>query len=298
MNAGTERPLRSPAEPATPWQPGTTLNLSPQQAEAVVRLVEAAQSVSRRHQFFVWSQGQLHRLLPHVVMVCGAYQRQSRKLRYEVFQSVVLSADALAVFSDGGGALMRAAAAAWVQGRGWPLLLDAERLNGEARAQVLKLRQESGIAQLLVHGVARPQRPTEIESLFVFAAGESGGGGEQPLLHAELLVPYLHSTWRRVQATEAELARNFPDAAGPAPATTDTSAGTPLRGLTGREVQILVAARDGLSNQQIGAALGISPLTAKNHIQSILRKLGASNRAHAVALAMAQGLLDAAADPS
>jgi DNA-binding CsgD family transcriptional regulator len=41
-----------------------------------------------------------------------------------------------------------------------------------------------------------------------------------------------------------------------------------------------------MSNQQIGVKLGISALTVKNHVQKILRKLGASNRAQAVAIAM------------
>jgi DNA-binding NarL/FixJ family response regulator len=59
-----------------------------------------------------------------------------------------------------------------------------------------------------------------------------------------------------------------------------------------REVQVLEHVRDGSSNQQVAAALTISPLTVKNHIQKILRKLGASNRAQAVARAMSVGLLD------
>ena len=49
--------------------------------------------------------------------------------------------------------------------------------------------------------------------------------------------------------------------------------------------------REGKSNQQIGDQLGISVLTVKNHVQKILRKLGASNRAQAVAMAMTQNLL-------
>ena len=61
--------------------------------------------------------------------------------------------------------------------------------------------------------------------------------------------------------------------------------------VTPREVQILAWVREGKNNQEIGMALGISALTVKNHVQKILRKLGASNRAHAVALAMQFRLL-------
>jgi DNA-binding CsgD family transcriptional regulator len=61
--------------------------------------------------------------------------------------------------------------------------------------------------------------------------------------------------------------------------------------VTAREAQILSWVRAGMNNQQIGVELGISALTVKNHVQKILRKLGASNRAHAVALAMQWRLL-------
>ena len=47
-----------------------------------------------------------------------------------------------------------------------------------------------------------------------------------------------------------------------------------------------------MSNQQIGEVLGISALTVKNHVQKILRKLNAANRAQAVARAMTMNLLD------
>ena len=69
----------------------------------------------------------------------------------------------------------------------------------------------------------------------------------------------------------------------PAPAPTTARPATPI---TLREREILMWVRDGLSNHAIGAKLGISALTVKNHVQKILRKLGASNRAQAVAIAM------------
>jgi DNA-binding CsgD family transcriptional regulator len=64
--------------------------------------------------------------------------------------------------------------------------------------------------------------------------------------------------------------------------------------VTVREQQILRWVREGLSNQEIAEVLAISPLTVKNHVQKILRKLNAGNRAQAVALALARHLIDAA----
>jgi two-component system response regulator DegU len=63
--------------------------------------------------------------------------------------------------------------------------------------------------------------------------------------------------------------------------------------LTQREAQILNYIAQGNSNKQIAYILDISEQTIKNHVSSILRKLNANDRAHAVALAMRNGWLSA-----
>jgi DNA-binding CsgD family transcriptional regulator len=58
----------------------------------------------------------------------------------------------------------------------------------------------------------------------------------------------------------------------------------PLRecGLTERELEILLEAEQGKTNEEIAAALFISPATVKKHFQNIFPKLGVSNRTAAV----------------
>jgi len=63
--------------------------------------------------------------------------------------------------------------------------------------------------------------------------------------------------------------------------------------LTYRETQILNYVAQGNSNKQIAHILEISEQTIKNHVSSILRKLNANDRAHAVALAMRNGWIPA-----
>ncbi|MBK0419705.1 response regulator transcription factor [Leucobacter sp. CSA1] len=55
--------------------------------------------------------------------------------------------------------------------------------------------------------------------------------------------------------------------------------------LTAREREVLDALCEGRSNARIAARLGISIPTVKTHVSSILVKLGAESRTHAVALA-------------
>lgn len=61
--------------------------------------------------------------------------------------------------------------------------------------------------------------------------------------------------------------------------------------LTQRELEILEMVVRGLTNRQIGNALGISENTARNHINSIIRKLDVSGRTEAATAAIQQGLV-------
>jgi PAS domain S-box-containing protein len=61
--------------------------------------------------------------------------------------------------------------------------------------------------------------------------------------------------------------------------------------LTGRQHEILLLLGDGLGTAEIAGSLGISVETARNHIQAVMRTLGAHSRLEAVAVAHRIGLL-------
>ena len=61
--------------------------------------------------------------------------------------------------------------------------------------------------------------------------------------------------------------------------------------LSPRLAQVLNQIAKGQSNKCIAHSLGISKQTVKNHVHSIMGKLGANDRTHAVVLAMANGWL-------
>src|SRR5262249_44858967 len=62
-------------------------------------------------------------------------------------------------------------------------------------------------------------------------------------------------------------------------------------GLTAREIDVLRLLARGMSSKEIATQLVISPKTARNHIEHIYAKIGASNRAGASLYAIQQGLL-------
>jgi len=61
--------------------------------------------------------------------------------------------------------------------------------------------------------------------------------------------------------------------------------------LSPRELDVLQLAAGGHTNREIGAALGISEPTVKSHMSTILVKLGANDRTHAVTLAARRGYI-------
>lgn len=86
----------------------------------------------------------------------------------------------------------------------------------------------------------------------------------------------VHSGRRRIPAEIAEaLAEHVTDDA-----------------LTDREVQVLRRVAQGTANKSIAAELTVSEATIKAHMKSILAKLGANDRTHAVTIAVKRGFLE------
>jgi len=63
-----------------------------------------------------------------------------------------------------------------------------------------------------------------------------------------------------------------------------------LRALTDREREVMGLVAEGLSNDEIGTKLTMSPLTAKTHVSRAMTKLGARDRAQLVVIAYETGL--------
>jgi DNA-binding NarL/FixJ family response regulator len=61
--------------------------------------------------------------------------------------------------------------------------------------------------------------------------------------------------------------------------------------LTAREIEVLEALAEGLSNRGIAARLRISDQTVKFHVASVIAKLGAANRTDALRRAVREGLV-------
>jgi DNA-binding NarL/FixJ family response regulator len=85
----------------------------------------------------------------------------------------------------------------------------------------------------------------------------------------------------------------MPQLGGAAPVAAEVAvAGARRLALTERELQVLRGMADGKSNAEIGRELFVSEDTVKTHARRLFRKLGARDRAHAVAAAFRAGLVN------
>jgi DNA-binding CsgD family transcriptional regulator len=119
----------------------------------------------------------------------------------------------------------------------------------------------------------------EYARMLIARGGERRGGGAELLAEGEQLASAIGLAALRKRIAELGGAQTPPS-------------GLP-DGLSAREAQILRLVARGLSNREIGAELTISEHTAANHVRSILRKTGCSNRTEAASYAHRHALADA-----
>ncbi|MEO7143318.1 MAG: response regulator transcription factor [Bryobacteraceae bacterium] len=77
----------------------------------------------------------------------------------------------------------------------------------------------------------------------------------------------------------------------PAPIAAALAAQLPRPDLTAREIDVLKLIVKGLSNKQIAGTLSIAEYTVKNHVKSVLAKLGVEDRTQAATAAIQRGVV-------
>lgn len=162
------------------------------------------------------------------------------------------------------------------------VLLDVRMpgMDGLATARALKLAHPR-IQVLMVSLHANPE--------YVLEAFQAGAAG-YVFKHASRseLVEAIHRAGRGESLLTQALFIQTLEQLGTIPA---LAPATLADRLTPRELEVLRLLAQGRTNRQIGQCLGISPGTAKNHVERILTKLGVSDRTQAAARAAEWGLL-------
>jgi len=175
--------------------------------------------------------------------------------------------------------------------------LVAEATNGQEAIELFRLHrpdvtlmdlQMPGINGIEAIAAIRGEFPSarcivlttyqgDVQALRALKAG-AAGYLLKSMLRKELLdtIRAVHAGKRRIPPEiAAELADHVTDDA-----------------LTEREIEVLRRVATGHSNKIIAAQLTLSEATVKGHMKSILAKLNANDRTHAVTIAMKRGFLD------
>ena len=236
------------------------------QIESIVLNLDASLRVHARAHFFSWTQGLLQSLIRHELLICTLCLGKPPAFRADGFSMTTPEPN---LFSDmflRDTAVAPALLKAWEERRYQPVIVDVGPSQPPLGAGGFARELERlGATQLLVHGIHDAEG--RAISLFTFACRPGSAGQRQSYL-IQLLAPSLHAAWVRTQLTKR--------------AETGGDKASSGNILTVRELDILKWIYLGKSNFEIGAILKISPLTVKNHVQKILRKLNVVNRTQAI----------------
>ena len=246
------------------------------QIESIVLNLDASLRVHARAHFFSWTQGLLQSLIRHELLICTLCLGKPPAFRADGFSMTTpepnLFSDLFLRDTTVAPALLKA----WEERRYQPVIIDVGPTQPPLGSGGFTRELERlGATQLLVHGIHDAEG--RAISLFIFACRPGSAGQRQGYL-VQLLAPSLHAAWVRTQLTKRA------ESGG------DKAAGGSV--LTVRELDILKWIYLGKSNFEIGAILKISPLTVKNHVQKILRKLNVVNRTQAIGKALELRILN------
>jgi len=241
--------------------------------ERMVLAIEGSIKISRRFQFFLWSQGALQGLLPHEMLICVFGDFANFQFKYDIFSSTKVEQPLIDELLDPIDGPVMAIFKEWVNGRKSPRLFPASADHTDEKSLSSKLHR-LGCGHVVAHGSR--EIVGDEGSFFVFAQLPRAPDATHQR-YLDIMVPHLHMALYRMLPNESATHLVEP---------------TQVTLLSARELEVLGWVREGKTNQQIGDLLKISPLTVKNHVQKILRKLRVSNRAQAVSKSQSSNLFN------
>lgn len=236
--------------------------------DKLVWVIESSLTVRNQAGFFLWGQGALQMLMPHEIMICGVKNAGSRSFQVRRFSSCrYFSDEHFESVCDPQNGLIARGISQWLR-TGEPCFV----MPG-ADVGMDKLLEDSELKNMIMHAVWGAD--ADVAGYFSFSRTSM-----QPDMRSirlmEVLIPVIYVTFLRVLSGDLK--------AG--------SEGLRVNNLvTRREVEILCWIKEGKTTSDIAGILSLSPFTVKNHVQNILKKLGARSRSHAVAQAINLGLL-------
>ncbi|HET7832235.1 MAG TPA: XrtB/PEP-CTERM-associated transcriptional regulator EpsA [Gallionella sp.] len=247
--------------------------LAGEDPERFVCVVNSSLRVTSEPQFYAWVQGDVQYLLPHEILVCAIVTGGDAKMRYYRFSSTLQFREQhfRSVCDPVDGLLTQMMERTLASGAA--CALDDVVSFGDCDQAWLPLLQNYELRNVAGYGLRGSDG--SLRSYFCFAR-LSDALDQRTLYLLEILIPLLDAALSRVVANESVRDKSNYQEALP---------------LSRREIEVLQQVMKGKTNQMIAGDMNLSPLTIKNHIQNIMRKLKVKTRGHAVANGIKLGLL-------
>ena len=236
-------------------------------------LVERSLRVTNEQQFFTWVQGEVQYLLSHEILICGMSSGANSRMKCYRFSSTrYFRLEHFNAVCDPVNGLFNMMMAV-TRKTDRPCALGPDLVIGGCDKEWIPLLDSCELRNAAAFG----QRGTDghMKSYFCFAR-ISEQLDPRLMYILEILVPVLEATFSRVISQQVAKTQPY-------------FSNTKI--LSKRETEVLHYLMAGKSNQVIAAEMYLSPLTVKNHVQNIMKKLKVKTRGHAVTLALKMGLI-------
>lgn len=258
----------------------TDVTLSAEQRLVFMEVIEESLRLTQRTHLFNWLQRGVQYLIGHEVMLFGVRTSDSEMYDYEYFTSSRYFGESQfnqVIKKDEG--VVRKALNVWHK-NGTPIFVTnqmkpADFNNYSVIAADAEELLASELKNFVVHGFGDSR--TRISTIVAFGRLSSPVSTHTAYL-LELIMPHLHCALIKVTSNRG----------GPSMVMNATQLS---KKITKREFEILQWLHMGKTNWEISSILDISPLTVKNHVQNILRKLDVENRGQAAVKAAKLGLV-------
>lgn len=275
MNNKTNQKSTS-EEPVTqlPLSETELFQLTEEQQEVFMEVIGSALNIKHKTQLFRWTQSIFQYLIGHDVLIYAIKSSPEQYYFQYLTSSRYFGQEQLnEVIADNG--LISDAIKQWQKNR-IPLFITNSLKQGSFKSyEVINadevILQSSELKHVIMHGFSNQSS--------IIAFGRLHKDPSPAMAHiVELLMPYLHNIISNLSHDEA---------------------GNPLdekqvnyKKLSRRESEIIKWVHHSKTNREISEQLNISPLTVKNHVQNIIKKLGVQNRRQAAAKAYKLGMFE------
>ena len=252
--------------------------LSLEQRVDFMDVISESLRITQRTHLFNWLQGGFQGLVGHEIMIFGIKSSDTDSYHFEYFTSSRYFSDnqfSAVIEQDVG--LVSQALKLWNE-KTLPLFVnnqDKPLQHGSYR--VVNIDQDdlmnSELKSFVMYGFGHNH--SELSSIVIFGRLHKLANKAYAQM-LELIMPHLHCALIKVTSNKNEVL-----------VTSDNTG----KLITKRESEVLQWLHMGKTNWEISTILGISPLTVKNHVQNVIRKLSVLNRSQAAVKAAKLGLI-------